>query len=67
MGLKPRDQMTRPRANSLIDPARISFNVETDVKRKLKRLAELSDRSLDQYLRKLATAHVNAQSERGAV
>lgn len=67
MGLKPRDEMTRPRANSLVDPARISFNVEADVKRKLKRLAELSDRSLDAYLRKLANAHVEAQSGRGAI
>lgn len=67
MGLKPRDEMTRPRANSLVDPDKITFHVEKETKRKLKRLAELSDRSLDKYMRKLADAHVQAQSDRGAV
>ena len=67
MALKPREQMTRPRANSLVDPDKITFHVEKDVKRKLKRLAEGADRSLDAYLRGLATAHVRTQTERGAV
>ncbi len=67
MALKPREEMKRPRANSLVDPTSITFHVEKDVKRKIKRLAELSDRSTDQYLRKLATAHVEAQSERGTI
>ena len=67
MGLKPRDEMIRPRANSLIDPDRITFHVEKETKRRLKRLAEKADRSLDAYMRKLADAHATAQSERGVI
>lgn len=67
MGLRPRDEMTRPRANSLVDPASIKFHLEKDVKEKLRKLAEISDRSLDKYMRVLATAHVEAQSKRGVV
>jgi hypothetical protein len=67
MGLKPREEMTRPRANSLLKPDKITFHVEEDVKEKLRLLAEREARSLDAYVRMLATEHVKAQTERGIV